>query len=154
KLIGICGGYQMLGQTVADPHCVEGAPGVTTALGLLEIDTTLTQDKRLAQVTGHCAFADTTAAAAVSGYEIDMGTSHGVALTRLDRSTVLFGNGNPVALSWNARPPLLSASRALASLAHTPRTLNRRRPPSAERRLHTHVALHPHPPSSPPPCTL
>ena len=72
----------MLGQTVADPHGVEGAPGVTTALGLLEIGTTLTQDKRLAQVTGHCAFADTTAAAAVSGYEIHMGTSHGAALGR------------------------------------------------------------------------
>ncbi|MFC3109728.1 cobyric acid synthase [Undibacterium arcticum] len=85
KLIGICGGYQMLGHTVADPHGVEGAPGVTTALGLLEIDTTLTQAKRLAQVNGHCAFADAATGATVatvSGYEIHMGSSHGAALAR------------------------------------------------------------------------
>jgi adenosylcobyric acid synthase len=73
---------------VADPHGVEGAPGVTTALGLLEIDTTLTQDKRLAQVNGHCAFADAATGATgatvatVSGYEIHMGSSHGAALAR------------------------------------------------------------------------
>ena len=75
KLIGICGGYQMLGRTVADPHGVEGAPGVSPALGLLDIDTELTRDKRLAQVSGHCAFAD----ADVHGYEIHMGISQGAA---------------------------------------------------------------------------
>ncbi len=75
KLIGICGGYQMLGRTVSDPHGVEGAPGVSQALGLLDIDTELTKDKQLAQVSGRCAFAD----AAVSGYEIHMGISHGAA---------------------------------------------------------------------------
>ena len=86
KLIGICGGYQMLGRSVADPDGVEGAPGVTPALGLLEIDTTLTKDKRLAQVSGRCAFADENtdgnADARVAGYEIHMGISHGAALTR------------------------------------------------------------------------
>jgi len=76
KLIGICGGFQMLGQSIADPHGVEGAPGISPALGLLDIDTELTQEKRLAQVNGHCTFAD----AAVSGYEIHMGTSSGTAL--------------------------------------------------------------------------
>jgi adenosylcobyric acid synthase len=78
KLIGICGGYQMLGRTVADPHGVEGAPGVSQGLGLLDIDTELTREKRLEQVSGRCAFAD----AVVSGYEIHMGTSHGEALAR------------------------------------------------------------------------
>jgi adenosylcobyric acid synthase len=78
KLIGICGGFQMLGRSVADPHGVEGTPGTTPALGLLEIDTTLTQDKRLAQVSGHCAFAEGT----VDGYEIHMGVSQGAALAR------------------------------------------------------------------------
>ncbi|WP_025916276.1 cobyric acid synthase [Herminiimonas sp. CN] len=82
KLIGICGGYQMLGKSVADPHGVEGAPGVAPALGLLDIDTTLTQDKRLAQASGRCAFVDAHAAAAVAGYEIHMGVSHGAALAR------------------------------------------------------------------------
>ena len=75
KVIGICGGYQMLGMTVADPHGVEGAPGVSAGLGLLDITTELTREKRLEQVSGVCAFAD----AAVSGYEIHMGTSDGAA---------------------------------------------------------------------------
>jgi len=76
KVIGICGGYQMLGQSVADPQGVEGAPGVSPALGLLDIDTEITLSKRLAQVEGRCAFAD---GATVSGYEIHMGTSQGTA---------------------------------------------------------------------------
>ncbi|OGB26846.1 MAG: cobyric acid synthase CobQ [Burkholderiales bacterium RIFCSPLOWO2_02_FULL_57_36] len=76
KVIGVCGGYQMLGRSIDDPHGVEGKPGVSNALGLLDIDTELTQDKRLLQVSGRCVFAD----AAVSGYEIHMGTSQGAAL--------------------------------------------------------------------------
>ena len=76
KVIGICGGFQMLGQSVADPHGVEGEPGVSPALGLLDMWTELTRDKHLLQVSGRCAFAD----AAVSGYEIHMGVSDGAAL--------------------------------------------------------------------------
>jgi adenosylcobyric acid synthase len=76
KLIGVCGGFQMLGKTVADPHGVEGRPGVLNGLGLLEFDTELTQEKRLVQVGGRCAFAD----AEVTGYEIHMGVSAGPAL--------------------------------------------------------------------------
>lgn len=78
KIIGICGGYQMLGMTVADPHGVEGAPGVSQGLGLLDIATELTREKRLEQVSGACAFAD----ADVSGYEIHMGTSEGAARSK------------------------------------------------------------------------
>lgn len=78
KLIGVCGGYQMLGNSVADPYGSEGPVGVTRALGLLDIDTTLTQTKRLAQVHGHCTFDD----AVVAGYEIHTGISHGAALER------------------------------------------------------------------------
>lgn len=74
KVIGICGGYQMLGKTVADPHGVEGVPGVSPAFGLLDIDTELTAEKRLEQVAGRCAFAED---AAVTGYEIHMGRSYG-----------------------------------------------------------------------------
>lgn len=74
KVIGICGGYQMLGQVVSDPHGVEGAPGDSAALGLLDITTELTQDKRLEQVNGTCAFGS--GKAAVSGYEIHMGVTY------------------------------------------------------------------------------
>ncbi len=78
RIIGICGGYQMLGCTIADPHGVEGNPGISQGLGLLDIDTELTQEKRLEQVSGRCAFAD----AGVSGYEIHMGVSDGAARQR------------------------------------------------------------------------
>lgn len=78
KVIGICGGYQMLGRGVADPHGVEGAPGVSAGLNLLDIDTELTREKRLAQVKGRCDFAD----ASVSGYEIHMGSSSGAGLAK------------------------------------------------------------------------
>lgn len=78
KVIGICGGFQMLGLTVADPHGVEGAPGESHGLGVLDMHTEMTQDKRLAQVSGHCEFAEAT----VAGYEIHMGVSSGPALDR------------------------------------------------------------------------
>lgn len=76
KVIGICGGFQMLGASVGDPHGVEGAPGQSTGLGLLDMHTEMTQEKRLAQVSGQCAFDDAT----VTGYEIHMGVSSGAAL--------------------------------------------------------------------------
>ena len=76
KVIGICGGFQMLGRTVADPYSIEGPAGASVGLGLLDMVTELTPDKRLVQVSGHCDFAD----ASVSGYEIHMGVSSGTAL--------------------------------------------------------------------------
>jgi adenosylcobyric acid synthase len=82
KVIGICGGFQMLGARVDDPHGVEGAAGHSPGLGLLDLDTTLTREKRLAQVAGRCAFAADARDAAVTGYEIHMGVSTGGALGR------------------------------------------------------------------------
>ena len=79
KVIGICGGFQMLGHAVDDPHGIEGAAGASAALGLLDMRTELTLDKRLVQVSGVCAF-DGSAGASVAGYEIHMGTSSGPAL--------------------------------------------------------------------------
>ncbi|MFL6660205.1 MAG: cobyric acid synthase [Massilia sp.] len=76
KVIGICGGFQMLGTSVDDPHGVEGEVGQSRGLGLLAMHTELTQEKRLAQVSGVCAFD----AATVTGYEIHMGVSRGPAL--------------------------------------------------------------------------
>lgn len=75
KVIGICGGYQMLGQVVSDPHGVEGRGGDSDALGLLDITTELTQEKRLQQVQGTCTFGDDLSAK-VEGYEIHMGITY------------------------------------------------------------------------------
>lgn len=76
KVIGICGGFQMLGTSVDDPQGVEGKAGSSAGLGVFDMVTTLTGEKRLAQVAGRCAFAD----AGVAGYEIHMGVSTGPAL--------------------------------------------------------------------------
>jgi adenosylcobyric acid synthase len=78
KVIGICGGFQMLGMRVDDPDGVEGAAGSSAGLGLFDMQTTLTGEKRLAQVRGTCAFAG---GAGVTGYEIHMGVSTGPALS-------------------------------------------------------------------------
>ena len=78
KLLGICGGYQMLGHRVHDPQGVEGAPGSSAALGLLDIETVLQGEKTLRQAQGHCVWPEA-AQAAVAGYEIHMGESSGAA---------------------------------------------------------------------------
>jgi len=73
RVIGICGGFQMLGHAVHDPEAVEGEAGSTPGFGLLDIGTTLAPDKQLRRVTGRLAFAD----AAVTGYEIHAGVTRG-----------------------------------------------------------------------------
>ena len=79
KLIGICGGLQMLGRVLHDPLGLEGAPGSMAGLGLLDLETTLAPEKRLANVAGQLALPG---AAEVRGYEIHMGVSSGPALAR------------------------------------------------------------------------
>ncbi|CAD5376865.1 Cobyric acid synthase [Pseudomonas sp. OF001] len=76
KVLGICGGLQMLGGEIADPLGLEGAPGVSQGLGLLDIDTVLEAEKQLRNVRGRLALED----AAVSGYEIHAGVSRGAGL--------------------------------------------------------------------------
>jgi len=80
KVIGVCGGFQMLGREVTDPLGMEGQAGVSPALGLLDMRTEMSPDKRLVQVQGTCAFDH--AQAPVAGYEIHMGVSTGSALAR------------------------------------------------------------------------
>ena len=87
KLLGICGGYQMLGRAVHDPHGVEGKPGSSTALGYLDIETTLAADKTLIQREGRFI----NAAAKVTGYEIHMGISHG---PDCERPVFMFSDGS------------------------------------------------------------
>jgi adenosylcobyric acid synthase len=52
RVLGICGGYQMLGRVISDPDGHEGAPGSVAGLGLLDVETTLTADKALREVQG------------------------------------------------------------------------------------------------------
>ncbi|MCG5516061.1 MULTISPECIES: cobyric acid synthase [unclassified Ectothiorhodospira] len=77
RLLGICGGLQMLGHAIHDPEGVEGEPGSSMGLGLLEMETTLAQGKQLRQVQGH--LQDGTP---LEGYEIHAGVSRGAALAR------------------------------------------------------------------------
>ena len=53
RVLGLCGGYQMLGRTIADPDGIEGPPGKVAGLGLLDVATVLIGDKRLARGSGH-----------------------------------------------------------------------------------------------------
>jgi adenosylcobyric acid synthase len=76
KLIGICGGFQMLGERIADPFGLEGPAGESAGLGWLKVHTTLHQRKQLRNVTGHLTLDE----ARVRGYEIHAGQSAGVAL--------------------------------------------------------------------------
>jgi adenosylcobyric acid synthase len=78
KLIGICGGFQMLGQSIRDPLGIEGAPGDTTGLGHLELFTELQPNKILRQQQA-LLWDQTTP---VIGYEIHCGVSCGAALLR------------------------------------------------------------------------
>ena len=72
-VLGLCGGYQMLGRTIADPDGIEGPAGSAPGLGLLAVDTVLTPDKVTRPVSGrHLATGET-----VSGYEIHLGATQG-----------------------------------------------------------------------------
>ncbi|MEO5362876.1 MAG: cobyric acid synthase [Magnetococcus sp. DMHC-8] len=79
KVLGLCGGLQMLGTAIHDPDGVEGVAGSSPGLGLLPMETTITQHKTLCQRRGRLLLAG---AAPVTGYEIHMGISSGPALLR------------------------------------------------------------------------
>ncbi|UTT87025.1 cobyric acid synthase [Vibrio pelagius] len=71
KVVGICGGYQMLGMSIDDPDGVEGQPGSSIGLGLLETTTVLTQQKTLTNVSGRLTLSG--CVSEVKGYEIHVG---------------------------------------------------------------------------------
>ena len=73
RVLGICGGYQMLGQMISDPDGIEGTPGDSAGLGLLDVVTQMTGDKRLTSV--HAVHADTELP--FEGYEIHIGRTEG-----------------------------------------------------------------------------
>ncbi|HUA81725.1 MAG TPA: cobyric acid synthase [Dyella sp.] len=76
KVLGICGGLQMLGRAVHDPQGVEGVPGSSEGLGWLDMETAIEPYKQLHRAKGRLAFAD----AEVQGYEIHCGVSEGQAM--------------------------------------------------------------------------
>ena len=78
KVIGICGGFQMLGHEVRDARGIEGPPGVSRGLGLLDVTTDLEADKQLRNTTGTLALEH----APVTGYEIHTGVTTGPGLQR------------------------------------------------------------------------
>ncbi|MCT8982040.1 MULTISPECIES: cobyric acid synthase [Shewanella] len=73
KLIGICGGFQMLGQTIADPLGLEDLPGTSQGLGYLPLTTELQVEKQLLNVSGTLRLGQSSAS--VFGYEIHCGVS-------------------------------------------------------------------------------
>jgi adenosylcobyric acid synthase len=73
-VLGLCGGFQMLGGEVSDPDGIEGPPQTAAGLGLLDISTALSGEKTLRQVRG------TAYGAPFEGYEMHMGISSGAAL--------------------------------------------------------------------------
>ena len=70
-IVGLCGGYQMLGRRIADPLGIEGAPAEVEGLGLLDVETELSPAKILRQVAGAAL------GAPVAGYEMHMGETRG-----------------------------------------------------------------------------
>ncbi|WP_104201704.1 cobyric acid synthase [Billgrantia saliphila] len=76
KLLGICGGFQMLGHAIHDPEGLESAPGTTPGLGLLAFETRMVVGKQLRNVSGRLL----PGGAPVTGYEIHNGVSEGPAL--------------------------------------------------------------------------
>ncbi|HJO69241.1 MAG TPA: cobyric acid synthase [Rhodospirillales bacterium] len=77
-VVGLCGGYQMLGRRIADPDGIEGAPGESEGLGLLDMETVISETKALQRVRGTEGVSGT----AMGGYEMHMGVTEGPAGAR------------------------------------------------------------------------
>ena len=88
RVFGLCGGYQMLGKTVADPQGIEGPPSAIAGLGLLDIETVMTSEKILTNVSGHSA----TAPVPFAGFEMHMGRTEGPDCAR---PLLIFADGRP-----------------------------------------------------------
>jgi adenosylcobyric acid synthase len=76
-ILGLCGGFQMLGRTISDAGGIEGPSSVVDGLGLLDVDTKLSEEKRLDPVTGQ-----TNDGAPIAGYEMHMGVTEGADCAR------------------------------------------------------------------------
>ncbi|UMY19815.1 cobyric acid synthase [Methylobacterium organophilum] len=87
-VLGLCGGYQMMGRSIDDPHGIEGAPRRVEGLGLLDLETVMTPEKRLVAVSG------TSVADGVpfAGYEMHVGDTTGPDAAR---PLLRFSDGRP-----------------------------------------------------------
>ena len=94
RVVGVCGGFQMLGRRVHDPAGADGPAGSVGGLGLLDVETTMQDQKTVRLARGRCALSD----APVTGYEIHTGRSHG---SDLARPLFLLENGADGARSAN-----------------------------------------------------
>ena len=72
-ILGICGGYQILGKTISDPEGIEGPAGTSEGLGFLDVQTRMSQDKSLTRVNASYGVRALT----IEGYEIHIGETHG-----------------------------------------------------------------------------
>ena len=78
RLMGICGGFQMLGNIIHDPEGIEGKPGSSSGLCYLDIETTLQTEKSLINLKGYLSNGNIP----ISGYEIHAGETKGTALQK------------------------------------------------------------------------
>lgn len=78
RVLGICGGYQLLGRRIHDPEGIDGCAGSVDGLGLLDVETSMRAAKRVAEFEGRCALT----ACAVRGYEIHVGETSGPDATK------------------------------------------------------------------------
>jgi adenosylcobyric acid synthase len=78
RVVGLCAGFQMLGRVVRDPDGVEGDPGESPGLGLLDLETVIGADKRLLELD----LPDRRSGCRVTGYEMHMGRTTGAGLER------------------------------------------------------------------------
>ena len=76
-MLGVCGGYQMLGRRIADPQGIEGASGAADGLGLLDVETVMTAEKTLRPVAGRLS-----TGGVFAGYEMHVGETAGPARSR------------------------------------------------------------------------
>ena len=79
RIVGICGGFQMLGERIADPHAVEDQGGEITGLGLLPIHTVMEQRKNTTRTRALFQLPGNSGKEAVEGYEIHMGRTRAAA---------------------------------------------------------------------------
>jgi adenosylcobyric acid synthase len=77
RVLGLCGGYQMLGRRIVDPQGIEGQAGAVDGLALLDVETELTSDKTLVEARG-----EDIAGIPVAGYEMHVGITSGPATAR------------------------------------------------------------------------
>jgi adenosylcobyric acid synthase len=77
-VLGLCGGYQMLGRTIADPDGVDGSPGTVEGLGLLDVETVMEPEKTVRNISARSVPFDLP----LEGYEIHLGRTTGLDTAR------------------------------------------------------------------------